>query len=218
MLNVKNAYFILKKISDEIEIEKFHICSWEYKNESASIEFGAELDLQNFSDSKLELKLFIPWLKESTSIEDLYTRLKDSSNSKFIFNDIIECTDSLDGGNNKNGVIHRFKGREPLYILPVELVREENFLNITLNTAVIREKNKPSKVYFRLLLHAPPASLSIRKTGIGRSTIVYDFKINERRNAPNNWGRIGIFVKLRQFIVLILFQITMSLPFLIRLR
>ena len=144
---MKNAYFILKHNQDEVIIEKFHLCSWEYKDESASIEFGAELDLQSFSGSTLELKIYIPWLPESISREDLYKRLRDSANSKFIFNDIIDGTDSLDGGDNNKGVIHRFKGRGPLCILPVDITAEDKILTIKLNTSVLHAERN---LYFQL--------------------------------------------------------------------
>lgn len=37
---MNNAYYLLSK--EQIEIKRFHICTWEFPNESSYLEFGFE--------------------------------------------------------------------------------------------------------------------------------------------------------------------------------
>lgn len=184
-----NSYFVFKDRESLLRIKRFHICSWEFKNESALIEFGGEIDPSGSDGDKISLYAYIPWLKQSPEPKDLYPALKGSENSKFIFNEFVLSTDSLDGGRNNTGVVHKFSGREPLCILPVELLSLDinGVLRIDINLTEYR-KYKASKlpnIYFRYSLSPPTAAISTRKTGISKSTIIYDFKVNEQRNLPS---------------------------------
>lgn len=183
-----NSYFVFKDKGTPIEIVRFHICSWEFKNETALIEFGYEIDLPEYEGEKLSLYAFVPWLKQDTLPKDLYPALKGSENSKFIFNEFVHGTDSLDGGSNKAGVVHRFSDRDPLCVLPVKIEADERLgiLHLLVNLTEYRGYNagKLPNIYFRYSLSPPTTAISTRKTGISKSTIIYDVKVNEQRNLP----------------------------------
>tara|TARA_R110001583_G_scaffold56591_2_gene170666 strand:- start:3616 stop:4740 length:1125 start_codon:yes stop_codon:yes gene_type:complete len=185
-LKMDNSYFILTEDKAPIEFLKFHICSWEFKNSSALIEFGGELNVANIDKNEINLQLYLPWLTSTCNVTDLYDSLKDSSNSKFIFNDSVNNTNSLDGGDNLSGVIHEFAERDPLCILPLELSPEisKKILKIKIDLSSYKEGQNKANIYFRFFVEPPLSSISTRKTGISKSTIIYDIKINEKRNLP----------------------------------
>ena len=117
---MENSYFIFSNEESCVKIERFHNCIWEFDNNSSLIEFGFEIAKESLVlKNQIELCLFIPWLNDKSIVEDLYEKLKDAENSRFIFNDSVINTNYLDGGLNKLGVIHKFKGRGELCILPV---------------------------------------------------------------------------------------------------
>ena len=184
-----NSYFLFTTQDTPITIERLHICSWEFRNSSSLIEFGCEIDVTEcHRKNSIKLELYIPWLTNGCIPKDLYHNLKDSSNSKFIFNDSVNNTLSLDGGQNSFGVIHEFSARNKLCILPIRLNRkpERKILEIIVDLTRyhhLEDKSKPN-IYFRFYLEPIISAISIRKTGINKSTIIYDIKINERRNLP----------------------------------
>jgi len=188
------SYFILSEKSNSIAIERLHICTWEFDNNTSLIEFGFEVKLKEIKNVKdaIVLQMHIPWLNESNrKVTDLYPKLKDSENSKFIFNDSIKATESLDGGNNHKGVIQTFFTRTPLCLLPAEVTSNctTKCLTIKLDLSLylkLQHENKPN-IYFRFYLEPSINSLSTRKAGISKSTIIYDIKVNERRSAPDEW-------------------------------
>ena len=81
-----NSFFIFTD-DQEIIIERFHICTWEFNNSKPLIEFGAEISKDSIHEDTLSISIFIPWLTERCEIKDLYEKLKDRENSRFIFND-----------------------------------------------------------------------------------------------------------------------------------
>ena len=185
---MENSFFIFTD-KEEIEIERFHICTWEFKDPKPLIEFGAEISKDSIpTGDTLSLFFYIPWLTDECKISDLYTNLSIPKNSRFIFNDSIEQIDSLDGGENKLGVIYTFKERnEKLCILPIIIDKKDNCIisiNISLNK-YNNFKGEKSNIYFRFLIE-DFENISTPKPGIGKSTIIYDIKINEQRNIPDN--------------------------------
>jgi hypothetical protein len=182
-----NAYFIY---SDEnLSIERFHLCTWEFKNSSALIEIGCEISASSLkaNNGQLTICLHVPWLKASNSAIDLYSRLSEPANSKFIFNDSVNNTIRLDDGRNLMGVVHEFQLRAPLCILPVHLSSdvEKRKVEVQIDLSSYNNKAFGTNVYFRFLIAPDINFISTRKKGVSRSTIIYDIKINERRNIPD---------------------------------
>lgn len=194
---MENSFFIFTD-KEEIVIERFHICTWEFKDQKPLIEFGAEISKNSIpTGDTLSLFFYIPWLTDKCKINDLYENLKDSENSRFIFNDSIVHIDTSDGGKNTSGIIYEFKGRkEKLCILPVTLKKNDKkdndkviSVDLPLNKYNSFTQNT-ANIYFRFLIE-PFKDILAPKPGIGKSTIIYDIKINEQRNIPDD--KIDLF-------------------------
>ena len=185
-----NSFFLRSNGDESIEIQKFQICTWEFNNENSLIEFGIEINYKSISElEEVVLDLYIPWLKKECEIKDFYYKLKDSGNSRFIFNDSVSSTISLDGGQNSLGVIHEFSGKNRLCILPVKIENDLNNQKIRLTINLenyIKNTEKDTNAYIRIGVETKVDTISTKKKGIGKSTIIYDIKLNESRNVPTH--------------------------------
>lgn len=187
---MENSFFIFTDKGKPIDIERFHICTWEFDADSSLLEFGAEISQESIKSEQLSISLFIPWLTKECKVEDLYERLSIADNSRFIFNDSLAGTDSLDGGRNRLGVIHKFSQRNKLCILPITFdTKEDNIIivNMDLKSYIENGLEEKPNIYLRFLVKPSFPFLSTRKKGIGKSTIIYDAKVNEMRNIPDDY-------------------------------
>lgn len=184
---MENNFFIYTDKNKSLTFERFHICSWEFRNESALIEFGGELVYSDiFSYNELTIQIYIPWINKDDHVYDLYDSLRESENCKFIFNDSVTGNKFLDSGERKEGVLQEFVERKPLCIMPFSYIINDKILSITIslksyNATVYKEH---PNIYFRFYLEPSLSSISTRKSGLSRSTIIYDIKLNEKRNLP----------------------------------
>lgn len=190
---MENNYFVLIDKKSKITLERFHVCTWEFSNNSALIEFGGEIKLpQDITDDKIDVLIYVPWLSKKHQIHDLYDRLKDSENCRFIFNDSVSENIFLDDGKKKHGVIQKFASRSTLCITPITIDRDDNdhLVKVTIKLNYIKTYSayKETSIYFRFYIETEITLLSTRKKGLTRSSIIYDFKINEKRNLPFESG------------------------------
>jgi hypothetical protein len=183
---MENTFYVCS--DQKLKIERFHICSWEFKTALSLLEFGCEVDNTSIKEDgidKLKLSLYIPWLTKDLKIIDLYEQLSDSENSRFIFNDSINGSDFLDSGTNKAGIVHKFQDRDRLCILPIDLnIQSNNRIDIEIDLSLYRAQCDNVNIYFRFCINLKDSYISTRKPGINKSTIIYDIKINEKRNIP----------------------------------
>lgn len=186
---MENSFFIYTEKGSAIQIERFHICTWEFNNNSSLVEFGFEISKESITNENLKISLFIPWVEKSCEIKDLFDKLSIADNSRFIFNDSISATKYLKNNTNKSGIIHTFNGRNELCVLPADIkIEEDKIVTATLNLKPYREYNQGTKpnVYFRFWIKPSVPFISMRKKGVSKSTIIYDIKVNEQRNIPDN--------------------------------
>lgn len=187
---MENSFFIYSEKGNPIQIERFHFCSWEFNNNSSLVEFGFEVSKESITKDELTISLFIPWVDKSCIKQDLYEKLIIADNSRFIFNDSISATKYLKDNTNNSGVIHTFRGRNELCVLPATDIKidEDKIITATLNLKSYNEYLQGSKpnIYFRFWIKPSVPFISMRKKGVNKSTIIYDIKINERRNIPHN--------------------------------
>ena len=183
-----NSFFLRSNL-EKLKIERFHICSWEFSS-SSLVEFGLEIDSSSIQNlEKLSLDLYVPWANKESVPSDFYDRLKDTTNSRFIFNDSVYQTSSLDGGQNRQGVIHEFSSRNKLCLLPVQFEHNPELGKVSLKIDLNEYRNKSgvnANVYLRIGIEPSIESIATRKRGIGKSTIIYDIKMNESRNIPDH--------------------------------
>lgn len=182
---MENSFFIYTDGSERFLLERFHVCTWEFKNSSSLVEFGFEIEYNSIRNKeKITIGMLIPWLKINCKVEDLYDKLKNSDNSRFIFNDSINGSKYLEKSSAEEGIIHEFSNRKELCLLPIEhKIKEDKFLEISIDLKKYQEisSTKPN-VYIRFWIEPSKRFISLRKNGISKSTIIYDTKINERRN------------------------------------
>lgn len=184
---MENSFFIFTDKGRPIEIERFHTCTWEFENNSSLVEFGFEISKDSLNGEDLSVSLFIPWLSASCHLSDFYEKLSIPENSRFIFNDSLTNTASLDGGRNRLGVIHTFADRDELCILPINISQSsEKTITLTANLKPYFDTKSQSNIYFRFCIEPSFSYISVRKKGISKSTIIYDIKVNERRNIPDD--------------------------------
>ncbi|MEJ6979441.1 hypothetical protein WG906_03210 [Pedobacter sp. P351] len=173
----------------QLHVERFHICAWEFSNKTSLVEFGCEILISELLEiDELKITFYIPWLKKvGKEPQDLYGSLKSPANSKFIFNEAVKNTEYLDGGRTNNGVIHSFEKRS-LAILPLKFKKSEGEI-LTVQPDISGLNNHRDKenlsIYFRFYLEPSLSDITLRKTGIAKSNIIYDIKINEARNLPD---------------------------------
>ena len=172
-----NAYYILAK--KQIDIERLHICTWEFPNDSSYIEIGMEFSYECFNEKTLHLYLAAPFIKEKDSVTCLLDNLSDRANGRFIFNDVVSGIDNV-GDDSRDGSILKFEKREKLTVLPCSIDIKDGIITFEINKPNRHEGN----LYFRVLIKLEDTSVAIKKRGIAQTTYIYDFKINETRNLP----------------------------------
>jgi hypothetical protein len=191
---MENSYFIYTAQGENLKLKRVHICSWEFSNNSTLMEFGVEIESNSILGKKqLQLSFFVPWLDSNASTEDFYPKLKDSSNSRFIFNDAIINLQPLDDGQNESGVIYTFLGKGKLCIVPVKPSKDSSKqkINVKVDLELYNNFNHPPgekrpNVYFRFCIKPKDAKIFLTKKGISKSTILYDLRLNQKRNIPES--------------------------------
>lgn len=174
-----NTYYILAK--EQINIDRLHICTWEFPHDSSYVELGMEFSYESIKDDSLIFYLAAPFIKNDTTVSCLLRNLSDRANGLFIFNDVVNGIENV-GEDSRDGSILNFEKRDCLTVLPS---------NIEVSNGLITfEIKKPMKykgnLYFRVLVKGEDCSIAIKKSGIAQTTYIYDFKINETRNIPQD--------------------------------
>ena len=174
-----NSYYILAK--ERIEIQRLHICTWEFPHESSYMEFGFEFPYDNIRDNPLTLHLAVPFIKKDDSVTCLLDNLSNSANGRFIFNDVVSGIDNV-GDDPRDGIILKFEKREKLTVLPCRITIIDGLISFEIEKPNIHAGN----LYFRVLIKIDTDTIAVRKRGIAQTSYIYDFKINETRNLPQN--------------------------------
>lgn len=178
-----NTYYILSK--EEIEIERFHFCTWDISKYSY-VEFGVELKKEIF-ENNTELELFITSpifhrLDDNSNVfKDLSTNLSKESNCRFIFNDVVNSQRSI-GGDSRNGVIYEFESRDKLTMIPCLANFHDGYSIIYLK----KPQEIDGNIYFRFMVKLLDGSVSEKRKTITKTNHIYDVKLNENRNIPDN--------------------------------
>ena len=188
---MENNFFIYTKKNIDLKIEKFHICAWEFKNNSALIEFGFEIKNYNLSSNEeTEFNIYIPWVTEDSAIFDLFNKLKYSENSKFIFNDSVVTNEKVTPDQPSSGIVLEFYERAPLCIMPIKYnIIKPGIVNVKVKNTYFRRESvdtEKTNLYCRFYIKPDLAKISVRKAGITKTSIIYEMKINEKRNLPNS--------------------------------
>lgn len=137
----------------------------------------------------LTIQLYIPWVSKKCETKDLYEKLSNAENSRFIFNDSINNTKYLKDNTNNLGLIHTFSERNELCVVTATItISDDKIVSVSLNLKDYKEYKQEEKpnIYFRFWIKPESPFILMRKKGISKTTIIYDIKINERRNIPSD--------------------------------
>ena len=175
---MNNAYYILAK--EAVRIERLHVCTWEFPDSDSYLEFGIEFSFEKFVHKTLDIWLSVPYIRQQDEVTCLLKNLADRANCRFIFNDIVKGISNI-GNDSRDGCILEFEERNSLTILPCKIIVSNGLLKFTINKPEKYEGN----LYFRVLVKHD-GTIAIKKTGIAKNTYIYDLKINETRNLPDD--------------------------------
>lgn len=176
---MNNTYYILAK--EHIDIERLHICTWEFSQESSYIEFGIEFSHNSFTNDSIKFYLAAPFIKGNDVVTCLLDNLSDRANGRFIFNDVVSGIENV-GDDSRDGSILKFETRNNLTVLPCDAKAHDGYI-----TLEIKKPNRyDGNLYFRILVKIDDNTIAIKKSGIAQTTYIYDFKINETRNLPQS--------------------------------
>lgn len=178
-----NSFFILSK--QDVKISRFHICTWDIENEDSFVEIGIEFKFSSNEHNEASFIFVAPFLNRNSNMSCLAANLiKDSNNSKFIFNDTIKTFSAIKG-DKRNGAILSFETRNKLQILPISdksIAVEKKIINIKVENPKVEDDDVS---YFRFLIKSDKNTLSTEKKGIAKSSLIYNVKLNEKRNLPD---------------------------------
>lgn len=176
---MNNAYYLLSK--EQIEIKRFHICTWEFPNESSYLEFGFEFPYDCIKNDSLSLLLSAPFCLKNESVSSLSVNLSDRDNSRFIFNDVVSGIDNV-GEDSRDGCIIKFENRGCLTVLPCDIGVSRELISFSIK----KPKKYEGNLYIRALVNISDNPVAIKKSGIAQTSYIYDIKINETRNLPQS--------------------------------
>ncbi len=174
------AFFLLSDQSTDIY--RFHLCTWDIEHADALVEVGIEF---SFKGRQPKFKLILPFVlsSEPSSITSLHRNLADTSNCKFIFNDIVTNAAPI-GGDDRNGVEIEFVERDKLTVLPATEIEIRSQV-VSFSVPAPPPESKEKNFYIRLLLRPHVNTLAYERAGIAKNALIYDVKLNEKRNLPD---------------------------------
>lgn len=87
-------------------------------------------------------------------------------------------------GDSRKGSVITFSQRDKLAIVSVcpEILDKDGLVKFHVKTP----REDAAAVYFRVLVELSIKNVAIDHSGINKKTIIYDFKVNETRNLPEN--------------------------------
>lgn len=178
---MNNSFYIYS--SQKVVIERLHLCTWDVRGGKARFELGIEIlnDGDYKFHSPLKISVHLPFTIREKKIISLHKSLCDEKISRYIFNDIISSSDIIDEDPMRGKILH-FKERGNLAIIPAKIIKfSTNEVTFEINPNAIKYN-----LYLRVLMELDSNTIAIEKSGIAKKNYIFDFKINERRNMPEN--------------------------------
>lgn len=182
---MKDSIYVLAK--EDLKVEKFHFCTWDVRNMSTFVEVGLSLANNESLPERVILYLVLPFVDENCQIRSHHETLNDSDNYKFIFNEIPESVNTIDG-EKRNGSIVKLSGKgagkPSTHQIANASAKIDNNLPI-----VLLEMDKPAAgvehLYARILIQTRAMTIAEEIRGIAKRSYIFDVKINEARNIPS---------------------------------
>ncbi len=176
-----NNYIYILSNQQNISVEKLHICTWDIRNQKASVELGLMIVNRNLPNN-FDLYVFAPFLKTNCEISSLHNKLHEASNFKFIFNEEVTNDQPLDTGRTGH-IVHYTHDTHAISMAIINVMpeRHDGHIKIPINKPV----GNYTHIYVRLLIKTQEESLANTSSGsINKKIYKYDLKVNEYRNEP----------------------------------
>ena len=200
--------------SDSVVISKLHICTWCFTNSKAAVELGIEFhDKKQSEDGSAANKsptepyrflIVSPIFTNKNRILSVSSSLINSrQNCCFIFNDRVTDNHSLShpnaaGLSDNIGSVVVFENTKKLCILNINKPEpKDGYCEIyVVDPQSAKEKadsayqgnfdKDTERKYFRVFIETKLENFCIVKTGYTKDDYIYDVKVNEQRNFPEN--------------------------------
>lgn len=177
-----NNYIYTLCDSQNVKIEKLHVCTWDLRGQKASLEIGLSITKTDIIPNNFDVYLFAPFIKKNSDINSLHRELSDAENFKFIFNEKHIGNENI-GDDGRDGHIVRFfsnDGEKRMAIIRPSYELGNGFIKLHLTTY----QGDYANLYCRILINTHFKTLAERVRGISKEIYKYDFKVNESRNIP----------------------------------
>lgn len=184
-MKTDNNYYVLTENGCDISLDKFHICTWDVKEQRAFIEVGVSIPIQENTPENINIYIALPFVTQKCEIISLHKSLGDDSNFRFVFNRTHKNKVVIDN-DLRNGSI---------FIIDEEENNDVRFAIVDARATIINEQNivkfelrKPQNIhrlYARVLIKTNTETLANTVSGITKKDYLYDIKINEARNIPD---------------------------------
>ena len=182
-----NTIYLLSN-HNNIDVEKFHFCTWDVRDENTFVEAGICIKKDNNTPENIDIYLALPFLTAQATAESLHINLSNTANYRFIFNEIAEQTVAIDG-DNRNGCIvtigNGANNTDKKYaIVPatLKILSAQNILKLSIR----KPAGDFGHIYTRILISINKKTIAETIRSITKRTYVYDIKVNEARNIPDD--------------------------------
>lgn len=182
-----NTIYLLSN-QNNIDVEKFHFCTWDVRDENTFVEAGICIKIDNNTPENIDIYLALPFLTAQASAKSLHINLADTANYRFIFNEIAEQTVAIDG-DNRNGCIVTIgtganNADKKYAIVPAnfEIINAQNIVKLSIRKPI----GDFGHMYTRILIKIKNKTIAETIRSITKRTYVYDIKVNEARNIPDD--------------------------------
>ncbi|MDE6483284.1 MAG: hypothetical protein K2L01_05965 [Rikenellaceae bacterium] len=176
-----NSFFVLSK--QQVDISLFDICTWDFEKSNSFLEMGMEI--ANYTERHLDMLLAVPLISSADTVKDLLPVIaRDPKTSRFIFNDRVESFDPIDGSLS-NGVNITFEDNGAMTILPAVDIKTDATAG-TISFSCDIPQSAAGRIYMRILIVTDLPTIAHVHNGIAKATYLYDIKLNEKRNLPDN--------------------------------
>lgn len=182
-----NTIYLLSN-QGNLTVEKFHFCTWDVRDENTFVEAGVCIKKDTNTLENIDFFLALPFLTDQTTTESLHTNLANTANYRFIFNEIAEHTESINGDIRNGCIITIGNGAndadKKYAIVPVtcDVMDNHNMVKMSIR----RPAGTYGHMYFRILIKISRKTIAETIRSITKRTYVYDIKVNEARNIPDD--------------------------------
>ncbi len=176
-----NNYIYILSDEPSVQVEKFHICTWYFASNDVAVELGVQIASSQELPNEFNLVIHAGFIDSSSKARSLHRELSDAQNFRLIFNEKLLSTAPINQG--RNGHIITCSGQNGdinMAIIKADPTIEEENISVR----IAKPEGNYSHIYFRLYISTSEEKLVIKKNGISKALYIYDFKINENRNRP----------------------------------